>query len=171
MVTDDERELVRLVEVDYANTTDFIKSVVTTGTTIRGLAMTVWLGLMGFSVQQSVWELAALAAIIALVFLVLDGYHGWLYAEAEAHARAAEKVTSRYYEALSKGDDEDDALSDFREELRFHRFGLFINIHAFRPRDLLTARPALFYRVLYPSLIFLAVLVLGLTAGEVIGGS
>jgi hypothetical protein len=169
MVTDNERERVRLVEVDYGNTTDFIKSVVATGTTIRGLAVTIWLALVGFSVQQGIWELAALASIVAVVFLLLDGYHGWLYAEAEAHARAAETVTSRYYEALSKGDDEEDALLDFREELRFHRFGLFLNIHAFRAKDLLAARPKLFYAVLYPFLIGLAAAVAVCVAAGVIG--
>jgi hypothetical protein len=169
MVSDNERERVRLVEVDYANTTDFIKSVVTTATTIRGLAVTIWLGLVGFSVQQGIWELGALAGVVAAIFLLLDGYHGWLYAEAEKHARAAETVTSRYYEALSKGDDEEDAVLDFREELRFHRFGLFLNIRAFRLGDLWMARPTLFYQLLYPLLIGLAVVVAGLVAGGVIG--
>jgi hypothetical protein len=169
MVTDNERERLRLVEVDYASTTDFIKSVDTTATTIRGLAVTIWLALVGFSVQQSIWELAALASIVAAAFLLLDGYHGWLCAEAEKHARAAETVTSRYYEALSSGEDEDDALLDFQEELRFHRFGLFLNIHAFGFGDLRAARPVLLYRLLYPVLIGLAVVVAICVAAGAIG--
>src|ERR1700677_276751 len=118
MVNDSESERVRLVEVDYANTSDFIKSVVTTGATIRGLAVTIWLALVGFSVQQGLWELAALAGIVAAVFWLLDGYHGWLCAEALTHARAAEKVTSLYFNALSRGEDNKRALTDFRAELR-----------------------------------------------------
>lgn len=150
MVNDNERERVRLVEVDYANTSDFIKSVVTISSTIRGVAVTIWLALLGFSVQQGLWELAVLAAIVAAVFWLLDGFHGWLYAEALTHARAAEKVTSLYFNALSRGEDNKRALTDFRAELRSHRFGLYNNIRAFRPRDLLMARPRVFYVVLYP---------------------
>lgn len=156
MVTDSEKERVRLVELDYASTTDFIKSVVSTATTIRGLAVTIWLALLGFAIQQAVWELAALASVIAAVFLLLDGYHGWLYAEAAVHARAAERVSSHYYRALSKGEDEEDALIDFRAALRAYGFGLFLNIRAFKMHDLLVARPKLFYRFLYPLLIALA---------------
>lgn len=171
MVNDNERERVRLLEVDYANTSDFIKSVVTISSTIRGVAVTIWLALLGFSVQQGLWELAALAAIVAAVFWLLDGYHGWLYAEALAHARAAEKVTSLYFNALSRGEDNKRALTDFRAELRFHRFGLYKNIRAFRPRDLLMARPRVFYVVLYPVLIALAAAALALVASGVIGAT
>jgi hypothetical protein len=171
MVSDNERERVRLVEVDYANTSEFIKSVVTTGATIRGLAVTIWLALVGFSVQQGLWELAALAGIVAAVFWLLDGYHGWLCAEALTHARAAEKVTSLYYNALSRGEDSERALTGFRTELRTYRFGLYLNIRAFRLGDLLLARPRVFYLVLYPVLIALAVAALGLVAAGTIGAA
>ncbi|MGN6372326.1 MAG: collagen-like triple helix repeat-containing protein [Solirubrobacteraceae bacterium] len=170
-MSDNERERVRLVEADYANTSDFIKNVVTTGSTIRGLAVTIWLALLGFSVQQGLWELAALAGIVAAVFWLLDGYHGWLCAEALTHARAAEKVTSLYFNALSRGEDNKRALTDFRSELRFHRFGLYLNIRAFRPRDLLSARPRVFYVVLYPVLILLALIALALVAAGAIGAT
>ncbi len=169
MVSDSERERLRLVELDYEHTNDFIKGVVATGATLRGLALTIWLGLVGFAVQQSRWELSALAAFVAVMFLALDGYHGWLYEEALKHARAAETVTSRYYDALSRGDDDEDALLDFREELRFHRFGLFSNLHPFVWRDLLEARPRLLYRLLYPALVGVAGLVTGLLATGLIG--
>jgi hypothetical protein len=156
MVSDNEKERVRLVEVDYDHTNDFIKSVIATAATIRGLALTIWLGLVGFAVQQSLWELAVLAAVVAVLFLLIDGYHGWLYEEALKHARATEKVTSRYYDALSRGDDDEDAVLDFRAELRFHRFGLFSNLHPFVLQDLLVARPQILYRVLYPALVGVA---------------
>ncbi|MDQ6614395.1 MAG: hypothetical protein M3083_06535 [Actinomycetota bacterium] len=168
-MSETERERVRLVEVDYDHTNDFIKSVISTGATLRGLALTIWLGLVGFAVQQSLWELSALAALVAVIFLAVDGYHGWLYEEALQHARAAEKVTSRYYDSLSRGEDDEDALLDFREELRFHRFGLFSNLHPFVWRDLLEARPKLLYRLLYPSLFGVAALVTVLVAAGVIG--
>jgi hypothetical protein len=169
MTTDSEKERLRLVELDYANTNDFVKSVVTTSATIRSLALTIWLGLVGFAVQQRLWELGVLAAVVAVLFLFLDGYHGWLYEEALKHARAAEKVTARYYNALSRGEDDPDAVLDFRVELRFHRFGLFSNLRHFQVPDLLAARPPLLYRVLYPTLVGVAVLVAVLVGVGAIG--
>ncbi|MGH9126911.1 MAG: hypothetical protein ACRDZ8_19600 [Acidimicrobiales bacterium] len=169
MVSDSEKERVRLVEIDYDRTNDFIKSVLTTAGAMRGLGVTLWLGLVGFAVQQGLWELGVLAAVVAVLFLFLDGYHGWLYEEALKHARAAEKVTSRYYDFLSRGDADPDALLDFREELRFHRFGLWSNLRHFAWRDLLVARPPLLYRIIYPSLVGLAVAVAILVGAGVIG--
>jgi hypothetical protein len=170
-VTANERERIRLVQVDYDHTTDFVKSVVSTGATLRGVGITIWLGLLGFAVQQDVWELAALAVVVAVVFFFLDGYHGWLYAEATKHARATEKVTSRYYDALSRGEDDEEVMLDFREELRFHRFGLFLNLHSFELRDLQDARPQLFFRVLYPVLFIIAALVVAGVSTGIIGKS
>lgn len=116
-------------------------------------------------------EQGATAASRALIALFEDGYHGWLCAEALTHARAAEKVTSLYFNALSRGEDNRRALTDFRAELRFHRFGLYLNIRAFRPRDLLIARPRVFYAALYPVLIALAAAMLALVAAGVIGAA
>ena len=168
-MSDSEKERLRLVELDYDRTSDFIKSVVATAGAIRGLAITIWLGLVGFALQQDLWELGALASVVAVLFLFLDGYHGWLYEEAMKHARAAEAVTSRYYNALSRGDDDPDALVDFRVQLRIHRFGLWSSLRHFAVRDLLIARPPLLYRVLYPSLLGLGVLVTVLVGAGVIG--
>lgn len=168
-VSANERERVRLVEIDYDNTNDFIKSLLTTSSTSRGVGITIWLALLGFAVQQGVWELAGLAVVVAVVFWYVDGYHGWLYAEAAKHARATEKVTSRYYDALSRGEDSQKVMLDFREELRFHRFGLFMNLRSFRARDIMEARPRLFYAILYPSLVLIAALVVAGVATHVIG--
>ncbi len=160
MVTfaDSEKERVRLVESDYETTNEFIKGVVGTGALIRGSAITIWLALVGFAFQQSLTILAVLAAVVALVFAVVDGYYGWLYAEAAKHLRACEKVISTYYNALSRGDDDEDAVRDFRQELRFHRFGLFLNLRIKMKWDfLLAAKPVMIYRVIYPGLILLAI--------------
>jgi hypothetical protein len=169
MVSDHERERIRLVEADYASTTDFIKSVVTTAAAMRGLAVTIWLGLVGFAIQQRVWELALLAVIVAAVFWILDGYHGWLYRQALVHAQAAEAVTASYYRALSRGEDAEYVVLDFKGALRSYSFGLYRSIRAFRPRDLLEARPTLFYRVLYPLLVGLAVVAAICVASGAVG--
>jgi phosphate/sulfate permease len=150
-ISSDEKERVRLVELDYDKTNDFIKGVVGTGALLRGSAITVWLALIGFAFQQSLMELAIFSGVVILVFLIVDGYYGWLYAQAATHLRAVEKVTSTYYNALSRGEDDDDSLHDFQQELRFHRFGLFLNLRSkLKWTFLREARPRVIYRIVYP---------------------
>jgi hypothetical protein len=85
-----DKERIRLVEAELAQTNDFVKGVIATCAAIRGSAITVWLALLGFAVQQDLAELGFLAAIVASVFYLVDGYHGWLYAEASKHGRVVE---------------------------------------------------------------------------------
>lgn len=171
VMSSDEVERIRLVELDLSQTNDFIKGVVATGAAIRGSAITLWLALAGFALQQHVAELGLLAAIVALLFLVADGYHGWLYSEASKHARAVERLLSNYYDVLSRGRDDPDALLDFRRDLRAHRFGLFVNFtERFALADVMeSARPKLFYRLLYPALIVIGLVAWGLIGFDVVG--
>jgi hypothetical protein len=160
MVDETEKERIRLAEVDLAQTNEFIKGVLATGAALRGSAITIWLALLGFAVQQRLAELGLLAAIVSLVFLIADGYHGWLYGEASKHARSIERLLSSYYDTLSRFKDDPEAMVRFRGRLRAHRHGLFLGFRTrFSPRQLWHARPALFYRVLYPFLITVALAV------------
>ena len=157
MVSANEKERIRLLEADLTQTNDFIKGVISTSAALRGSAITIWLALMGFAVQQELWELSLLASVIAFAFLLVDGFHGWLYAEALKHARAIERLLSTYYDALSRGEDDEDAVFDFRRELRAQRLGLFLSFrNRFRLLDVWNARPSIFYRFLYPTLIVIA---------------
>lgn len=169
MVSKTEKERVRLVEADLALTNDFLKGVLATGTGLRGSAITIWLALVGFAFQQPLAELGLLAAIVAVVFLVADGYHGWLYSEAAKHARALERTLSIYYDALSRSEDDEDALLDFRKELRVRRFGLFLNLKdRFRLTDIASARPQLAYRLVYPALVVIALATWALVGLDVV---
>jgi hypothetical protein len=170
MVSDTDKERIRLAESELTQTNDFIKGVVATGAALRGSAITIWLALLGFAVQQQLAELSLLAAIVAVVFLVADGYHGWLYGEASKHARAVERLLSTYYDTLSRADDDPDAVIMFRRDLRAHRFGLFVTFQErFAIKQLLQARPTLFYRVLYPFLIAIALAAWALIGLDVVG--
>jgi hypothetical protein len=157
MFTDNVRERVRLVELDYDKTNEFIKGVIGTSAALRGSAITLWLALLGFAFQQDLVVLAGLAGVVALVFWVVDGYHGWLYSEAATHLRAVERVLTAYFAALARGDDDQDVITDFGIDLQVHRFGLFLHIR--RPNwltCLLVARPRVVYRGVYPFLLALA---------------
>lgn len=154
----DERERIRLVELDYEKTNEFIKGVVGTGAALRGSAVTLWIALLGFAFQQNVAWLAVLAALVAVVFLIVDGYHGWLYGEAAKHLRSSERMLSTYYGVLSRGEDSEEQVHEFRRDLRAYRFGLYSHLPARpKPSFLRAARPLVVYRLVYPFLVVIAV--------------
>jgi hypothetical protein len=155
-----DTERIRLLEADLASTNDFVKSVITTGASIRGMAITLWLALLGFAVQQELAVLAYLAASVAVVFWFLDGYHGWLYYEASRHARACERLLSSYFNAVGRFRDDPTVAQRFRAELRAHTYGLFFGVRNFTLRKLWLARPRILYLGLYITLAGMA-LVLG----------
>src|SRR5262249_29998242 len=115
-------------------------------------------------------SLALLATVVALAFLIADGYHGWLYGEASGHARSIERLISSYYDTLSRFRDDPDATVKLLGELRAHRTGLYTGFQAhFNLRQLWHARPRLIYRALYPVLIAIAAVVATFIASDVIG--
>lgn len=87
------------------------------------------------------------------------------------HAKAVERLLSMYYDALSRGEDDEDVEAEFRAALRAHRFGLFLNL---RNRfdtagDVWGARPHVIYRVLYPLLVALALVAWGAVGFDLVG--
>jgi hypothetical protein len=160
MKMNDERtkELVRLVERDYDQTTEFIHSVTGTISTTRGWTVTVWLALLGVAVQQSSAALALLAAVVLLPFGLLDLYHSWLYSEALNHARDLERLAAGYYAALEMGEDDEDLVLDFEERLGANNFGLYINLKQFQLPQIRAARPRLVFLYFYPGLFATALL-------------
>lgn len=154
-----EAEKIRLVEADLAQTNEFVKGVLGIGAALRGSAITVWLALLGFAAQQNMPVLALLAALVMIVFWVADGYHGWLYGEAFAHAQKIERLLSNYYDKLSRAQDSEHARAKFSAKLRAHRYGLYTGFSSnFNLVQLWrSARPKFFYRWLYPALLVIAI--------------
>lgn len=146
------REMIRLVELDYERTASFIDSVVSTGAAIRGLGVTIWAALLGFAVDHGSWALALVGVLDAIVFFVLDGYHGWVYKRALLHAASLERISAAFYNSLGRGKTDPDSLLELRVQLEAHTFGLFQNLGRFRYTDLLRARPRVIFFALYPSL-------------------
>lgn len=156
---DDERtaELVRLLERDYDQTSEFIRSLVGTISTTRGWAVTVWLALLGVAVQQDCPGLAVLASVALIPFGLLDAYHSWLYSQALRHARALEQLSADYYRALERGDDDEELVLDFETGMAAHRFGLYSHFRRFSLPELRTARPRLVFQWFYPGLFCAAI--------------
>ena len=153
------KELVRLIERDYDQTAEFIRSVVGTISTTRGWAVTVWLALIGVAIDHSSVGLALLAGFILAPFGLLDAYHSWLYSQALNHARALEKLTIAYYSAVELGEDDEDVSLDLEEALGSHKFGLYRNFRRFQLPEIRNARPQVVFRWFYPGLAASALLI------------
>jgi hypothetical protein len=158
------KELLRLTERDYDQTSEFIRSIVGTISTTRGWSVTVWLAVLGVAIDQSSAELAIFAGILLLPFVLLDAYHSWLYSEALKHARAIEKLSASYYSAVEMGEDDEDLILDFEEMVGSHKFGLYRNFKRFQLPEIRRARPTLVFRYFYPGLIVAAFIASGLIA-------
>ena len=157
-------ELVRLVERDYDQTAEFIRSVVGTTSTTRGWAVTVWLALLGIAIDHDSVGLALLAGFVLLPFCLLDAYHSWLYSEALKHARALERLSTSYYEAVESGEDDQELIFDFEASLGSHRFGLYQNFRRFQLPEIKAARPQLVFRYFYPGLLIASLVTVCLIA-------
>lgn len=153
-MTDAERkELLRILELDYEKTTKSIEGVISTTFTIRGWGVTLVSALIGFTFQTGRWEISALAAVIALLVAVMDGYHSWLYAKLLQQAHNVERVLRLYYGALARGEDDPQATREFEVAILAHRFGRFSEMQPFRFRSLLEIRPRVVFFGLYGTLL------------------
>jgi hypothetical protein len=151
MIEKDQKELSRLVELDYARTADFITGLMQRQVGMRGLAVTIWAAVLGFAFDHSTWELGVLAIASVLVFLFLDGYYSLLYIEARSHASELESISAFYYRSLIRDDDQD-SNRDLQVQLEAYRFGLYRSLKPFRIQDLIKVRQRVMFRYFYPFL-------------------
>jgi hypothetical protein len=121
------------VKLDYDRTSEFIRGVLATATTIRGWAITIWGALAALSVQQDQSILSALALVVAVGFYIADLNHFQLYRRALQHIRTLERLYADYYGALSRSEFDDEAFDEFLIDLEAHQSGFY--------RQLGTAEP------------------------------
>jgi hypothetical protein len=159
MTTEEERykELVRLLEEDAERTSKFVESIVGTGFTIRGWAITVSLAIVGIAFDRDLWELAILGLVIVLLFAFMDGYHTWLYTQALKHGRAIDHILGLHYATLTRGVDDPSVKEEFQVEVEVHKFGLSSNLERFRWASLRRVRPRFIMGVMYIILGFVAI--------------
>lgn len=146
-----------LIEVDYESTRSLIDGVVRTSHALRGVGLTLSLALLTFAFQQSSLPIALCGLVAVVLFLYLDTYHGWLYAEGLKRAHELEHVLSLRYKALEREEDDPDVVLDLDVALAMHRFGQYSNIPRFKLRMLGRARPKSVYFSLYGILVGLSI--------------
>jgi len=153
---DTRAELIDLVRADYETTCSLMDGVVRTSLALRGVGVTLILALLGFAVQQSSFPVALCAVAAVVLFLYLDAYHGWLYAEGLGRAHELERLLSLRYKELERAGDDPDVTMDLDMALAADRFGQYSNLPRFRVRLLTRARPKALYMALYGSLALLS---------------
>ena len=77
MNKDTQKELVRVLELDYEKTTEVIESIISSSFTIRGWGIALSSALIGLTFQAERWEIAVLAVVVTLLIAFIDGYHSW----------------------------------------------------------------------------------------------
>lgn len=169
MTDDTQKELVRVLELDYEKTTQAIENITSTSFTIRGWGITLITALIGLTFQEHYWEFAVLAVVVTLLIGLVNGYHSWLYAMVLQHANRIEYILRYYFAFLARGDADEEAQLDFRSKIMAHRFGRFSEIQkGFRFSDLLKARPRFVIVTLYLTLLTCAAVsgVIAYTSGK-----
>jgi hypothetical protein len=152
-------ELLEVVRDDTDRTTRFIEGVLGASITLRGWAVTLWLGIVGFGVDQDRGALVALGIVIILAFGLVDAYNATLYGQALMHARRLEDIATVHHAWLSRGDDDPSAAAELVVRLKSFRPGLYSNLWVFRIKDLKYVRPRVFFRVFYPLMIALSAVI------------
>jgi hypothetical protein len=163
------KEQVRIVELDYDRTAQFIEGVTGSSATIRGLLMTAWVAAIALAFDTSRWVVAVIGFAIVVIFGLLDAYHAVLYQRALGHATELEAASEIYYEAVALG--ADDPFAEFDLQIFFgkYSFGVYRNLRQFSVKDLRLVRPRIFFAVLYPALLAASVvcaIVLAVTHGK-----
>lgn len=157
MIEKGQKEIFRLVELDYERTAEFISGLMQRQVGMRGLAVTIWAAILGIAFDRSIWELGVLTVAAVLVFVFLDGYYSLLYIEARSHASDLESISALYYKSLMRDDDED-SDRDLQVQLEVYSFGLYSSLRVFRIRDLTRIRQRVMFKVFYPFLAIGAIL-------------
>lgn len=157
VVADARAELIELIKMDYETTRSLIDGVVRTALALRGVGLTLVLAVLTVAVDASSVALTVCALAGVGLFLYLDAYHGWLYAEALKRAHELEHLLALRYKELERGGIDDDVTFDLDVALASHRFGQYSNFPRFRFRLLTRARPKAVYAILYGCLAALSV--------------
>jgi hypothetical protein len=147
-----ESELVRVLELDYQQTTKLVEGIVSSSFTIRGWGIALISALIGLTFQAQRWEIAALAIVVTVLIAFIDGYHSWLYANVLRHAQNVEHVLALYYASLARGEDDPEARRDYEVAIQAHQFGRFAEVQKFRLAVLREARPRVIIIILYVTL-------------------
>ncbi len=176
MDEDRRRELVRLVELEIEGMRWLVASVLSTGNTVRVAGIAVWSAAMGGAIINDAPLLALLGIVGLGAFAIVDAYHGHLYASVLKDLIRNERIVDRYYVLCARYPGDERRAAALDRILASRRFGVHEKLRGRAPAThvgtlaaaglplLLSARPRVVFRGLYPTLLLLGCVVAALTA-------
>lgn len=119
-----------LLTVDYERTLGIADGLVSSKSTMRGIASTAYLALLGLGVDHRSWAICAASALIAVAFAWQDTRTSWLYRQLVRRANKIERLFQRRLQSLDRPYDKypADRLSS---ELESYEFGVLSSIDRF----------------------------------------
>jgi hypothetical protein len=119
-----------LLTLDYERTMGVADGLVANQSTMRGIAATAYLALLGLGVEQGSWAICTAAALIAVAFAWQDMRSSWIYRGLVRRANKIERLFQRRLQALDRPYDRYPA-DRLRSELESYEFGVLTNIDRF----------------------------------------
>lgn len=119
-----EGQLVELVRVDYDATQRALSGFVTSGGQLRAIGIGAWGVVFAVAVSAESGLVAAVAALLAAGFAIIDGYHSALYRQALERARDLEDLLGDYHNSLGIHANNPSRVSRTQARLEQHRFGV-----------------------------------------------
>lgn len=148
-----DAELVELVRLDYDATLRAVSSLITTGGQIRAIGLAAWGVVLGLAIGNDSPVLALVDCALVLVFAYGDAYHAALYRRALGRAVKLESLLDHRIDQLGIDADDPNAVRRTRAKFEMHRFGVQRSLRRPGTRDLVTARPLVVFRAVYPTLL------------------
>lgn len=134
--TDDaERQLVDLVRADYDATQRALSGFVSSGGQLRAIGIGAWGVVFAVAVQAQSGLAAAVAALLAIGFAVIDGYYSALYRQTLKRARNLEEILGAYHNSLGIHAANPRKVLQARARLEQHRFGVHRGMMAIHKMD------------------------------------
>jgi hypothetical protein len=149
--------LAELVRVDYDATLRAMHSFIETGGQLRAAGIAAWGVVLGFAIRDASWEVAVLTAALVLIFVYADAYHAALYRRSFTRATQLETLLDAYLNHLGIDDGDEDAEAELLARFKTHRFGMNRSLGKLSFRQMLKARPAVVFRVIYPTLLIISI--------------
>lgn len=119
-----EGQLVELVKADYDATQRALSGFVTSGGQLRAIGIGAWGVVFAVAVSAESSPVAAIAALLAAGFAIIDGYHSALYRQTLDRARDLEELLGEYHNALGIHAANPSRVMRSRARLEQHRFGV-----------------------------------------------
>lgn len=157
----EERELIGVIERDYAVTQETTASAENAVVASRSIGFTLVAALLGVGLGQKSWAIVALAAVTGFAAYLVDGYYTWRVTERREYLKRLERALAANYRAIERAPGNEKELNKLAAVLKGIRIGSNSQIRRFRYRDVFYNQPGTLFWFLYPVLIVAALTATG----------